>query len=962
MSRASVVFLILCLICLNDLTGQSRMEVNYTMEDGLPSNFVYRAVQDSAGYIWFCTDKGVSKFDGTSFRTFDVSDGLPHNDIFDIGMDNHGKLWLSTFDSICYIKNDSIHYLRTTAPRFDSPVIHKFSHQNSHFIELRNGNRTMFFENNDVLTKIDPLLFKGQPLTIDSVDNFTLIERHSLKKHYIHHYKENELIYSNRIHSTKSIFAYGQILIESNHYLFESDTVYVWTGENLLKHAYHDLWGINPQIYGVKQFNGNIIIQGYKQKLVVDKNLEVTDSLNYLLQKDFNSFIQDSEGNVWLCTNNGVSYISNNDNSSTKYNIPNEEDNFIQLVKDKDKNIYIATKAGKLFKLEEGGNLRLIKDFETEKIKDISFYEEKNTLFYFDLDKGIFSFDLNSPHILNTYNKINDQMNSGGVKSIDISEAGDILLSKSHGVDVYRGQEKKKITARRSYASIFSGDDIFFGTMSGLFTYSEDSLLKISDENFSYVVQNLFTDKKGGLWIVPNNEGLWKYQDSSIINVSEVGELYVNNMTQDAHGVIWLASTKGLYKLNEEAKDNYSISRYGNSYGIIEDNIVDVSYSNDYIFALTKKHLYKFRNSKTQITKNSQFHYTETYVNGMARAPEQIQKLNHQENNIEIQFNTRSFSDLGDFTYRWKLLPTNQDWQETNESSLLFNSLSPGDYSLLIDVEDSEGNILHENQELTFSIKKPWYGTNLFYFICGCLLLLISYVVNKRMQYVQRKKSDAEYEIQKQFYELRLKAVQAQMNPHFLFNALNSIQRFIYQKSPEEANKYIVKFARLMRLILESTSKNYSSLKEEIQLLENYISLEQLRFADSFDFHLDLGKDIIPEDIKIPSTILQPFVENSINHGLANKNEHGNIWIRFNIQNMNLICEIEDDGIGRDSAKKYRKSNHKSRALEIIHERKEVLLKRDNFDFDFHYNDLVSDEGKVVGTMLILTIPINDEK
>lgn len=941
--------------------AQSRMEFNYTMEDGLPSNFVYRAVQDTAGYIWFCTDKGVAKFDGTRFRTFDVSDGLPHNDIFDIGLDNNGKLWLSTFDSICYLKNDSIHYLNALNAGFDSPIIHKFRHGDNHFIEIRGKGRNVLYEKDDTLTRIgQPSL--GLPIVVNNEKDFTSIIGNNTKQ-YIQRFENNTLIYSERISSSTSLYSYGQIQIEDNYYLFETDTVYVWTGEEVLKHAYVDLWNLNPQIYGVKQYNHNIIIQGYQKNIVVEKNLNIIDSLNYLLHKDFNSFIQDTEGNVWLCTKNGITYLSNSDKASTTYRIPDEEDSFIQLVKDTNNLIYLATKTGKLFNVVQDDDLQLIKDFKTEKIKDITFDEHKNTLFYFDLDKGIFSLELSKPTQLRTHNDLIKRENYGSVKSFDISEKGDLVLSEGHGVYVYKDGGVERVINRRSYASKFNGSELYIGTMSGLYSYSNETLVKISEDDFTYVVQNLFIDNNGELWIVPNNEGLWKLDDNSIFDIPEVRQLYVNNLIHDKHNAIWLATTMGLYKLIEDAKTGeYDLTRYGNSYGITENNIVDVSYYHDQIYALTEKQLYTFRTSKTQIKKDSKFHFTEIFVNGDGKASEQLDELKHDENNIEISFNTISYSDLGDFSFHWKLLPANQEWQKTNKSTLLFNSLSPGEYSLILNVEDSEGNFLHKDKQLDFTINKPWYGSDLFYFICGCLLLLSYYLINKWIQIVQRKKSDAEYEIQRQFYELRLRAVQAQMNPHFLFNALNSIQRFIYQKSPEEANQYIVKFAKLMRLILESTSKNYSSLKEEIQLLENYISLEQLRFADSFDFHLDIENNVVPENIQIPSTILQPFVENSINHGLANKDDHGNIWIRFNIQNKNLICEIEDDGIGRDSAKKYRNSNHKSRALEIIRERKEVLLKRDNFDFDFYYNDLVSDKGNILGTKLTLTIPIGDEK
>jgi LytS/YehU family sensor histidine kinase len=197
------------------------------------------------------------------------------------------------------------------------------------------------------------------------------------------------------------------------------------------------------------------------------------------------------------------------------------------------------------------------------------------------------------------------------------------------------------------------------------------------------------------------------------------------------------------------------------------------------------------------------------------------------------------------------------------------------------------------------------------------------------------------------------------MNPHFIFNALNSIQSFIYNREPEEANQFIVQFAKLMRLILESTSKNFSYLKDEIELINLYVSLEQLRFNNKFEYKLNIDEDIYKKDIIVPSTILQPFVENAINHGIAPKTTKSILKINVTIKEDFLCCIIEDDGIGREEAARRKKSSHTSRAMNIIQERKQILKKRDNIDIDFNFEDLKNPIGTGTGTRVTILVPTN---
>ncbi|MBC7915918.1 MAG: histidine kinase, partial [Pyrinomonadaceae bacterium] len=177
---------------------------------------------------------------------------------------------------------------------------------------------------------------------------------------------------------------------------------------------------------------------------------------------------------------------------------------------------------------------------------------------------------------------------------------------------------------------------------------------------------------------------------------------------------------------------------------------------------------------------------------------------------------------------------------------------------------------------------------------------------------------------------LEQQALQAMMNPHFIFNVMNSIQHFITTKDTVMANQLLTGFARLIRKNLEICNKSYISIEEELAYLTLYLSLEKLRFGNKLNYEITIDPQIDKEETFIPSMLLQPFVENAIWHGIMPRETEGNIWIRLTVQNQNLlyIC-IEDDGVGIENSYKSKNNDHISRGMELTRERITLLNKFD---------------------------------
>ena len=210
----------------------------------------------------------------------------------------------------------------------------------------------------------------------------------------------------------------------------------------------------------------------------------------------------------------------------------------------------------------------------------------------------------------------------------------------------------------------------------------------------------------------------------------------------------------------------------------------------------------------------------------------------------------------------------------------------------------------------------------------------------------------------KRFGDLELKALQAQMNPHFIFNALTAVQSFILNKDTHAANSYLTKFSTLMRQSLESSRRKFISLQDEMDMLNNYIALEQVRFGDKFDFECVVGANV-DVGTEIPSMLLQPFIENAINHGILYKEGRGHLTLTFLKDNEALQCIIDDNGVGRKEAARRQALSlqpHISRATQIMQERVVMLQELEDVRVRILIIDKIDEQKNNSGTKVVITI------
>jgi LytS/YehU family sensor histidine kinase len=254
---------------------------------------------------------------------------------------------------------------------------------------------------------------------------------------------------------------------------------------------------------------------------------------------------------------------------------------------------------------------------------------------------------------------------------------------------------------------------------------------------------------------------------------------------------------------------------------------------------------------------------------------------------------------------------------------------------------------LQRNRFLIFGLLG---GVILILFIAGMFLLQARLKARQRMEDMNHRIS-----------ELTQKNLRQQMNPHFIFNTLNSIQYYVFKNDKISSNNYMTKFAKLIRMTLENSRFTSIPIKEEIEALNLYLELESLRFKGKFDWEINVDEEIDTLLYKIPTMLIQPFVENSIGHGLMHKEGKGHIAVDLKLEDEVIVCTIEDNGIGREKAmeiKRQKEENHNSLGTTITESRIKLVNALYGQNMKVIYTDLKDDEGKAAGTRVQITVPV----
>jgi hypothetical protein len=332
--------------------------------------------------------------------------------------------------------------------------------------------------------------------------------------------------------------------------------------------------------------------------------------------------------------------------------------------------------------------------------------------------------------------------------------------------------------------------------------------------------------------------------------------------------------------------------------------------------------------------------------------------LSHEQNNIVISYVGISYKSRGSMIYKYRLLGSenSDDWIYSKETSVSFPYLAPGNYTFEVFASTKEGVWSINSATYSFEILPPywktwWFKLIIILFAAITLTSLFLY----RLHVIQEKNR-----MMVKLNKYMLQALNRQMNPHFIFNALNTIQSFFIKNDKITSLHILSRFTTLMRRVLNNSREDMISLNEEIETLKNYIELESFRFQDKFEYEFLVDPSLPINNLKIPPLLLQPYVENAIIHGLRHRiSPGGKLTVQIFQTENHLCCRIIDNGIGRSLAEEMKtvKPGHISLGTKISSQRIDLISHMSNMDIKIEYTDLIDDNKKGCGTQVDIVIP-----
>ncbi|WP_232074163.1 ligand-binding sensor domain-containing protein [Spirosoma aureum] len=544
--------------------------------------------------------------------------------------------------------------------------------------------------------------------------------------------------------------------------------------------------------------------------------------------------------------------------------------------------------------------------------------------------------------------------------------------------------------------------------------FNDERIRQLPGKNYN----TLYLDNENNLWvgglgpvlkISPDLKLLAEYthEDDNPNSLPDEG---VTDFVEDRYGRIWMGTDNGLTCLNQRTRQ---LSTYTTRHGLPKNDIAALHLVGDSLWISTSRGLACLDIRRLQFTAfdeadgipSSEFESGSMIRDSTGRLyfgamrglvylqPDQIKlnrfvppvyltsfRINDQElltsslatpQAINLEPNQHTFSfDMAALSfdnsdgnqYAYRLENFEERWNQTNNRPFAsYTNVPPGDYVLHIIASNNDGVWNREGYRLPLTIQAPFWQTWWFRLLALGTLLGLTVTIarwrEKRVASEQQEKS----ELRERIAASEMKALRSQMNPHFLYNSLNAIRLFILQNDSDNADKYLVKFARLMRLILDNSRQEWVTISSEVEQLQLYLELEQLRFNSKFDFALTTDPSLAQENLSIPPMIIQPYIENAILHGIAHKRSRGTITVGINRQGDHLECIVDDDGVGRQKAQELKSktvSAHKSVGLKVTEERLQLITQRSGKESGVVVIDKTDDNNEPVGTRVIIQLPV----
>lgn len=882
--------------------GQTTSFKKLDKSDGLPSNFTYRVLEDLEGNIWICTNNGLCKYNGDKMRCFDQGDGLPDEDIYKIVLDDLGRIWLLHAGSnIAFIQNDSIHVIPTPSA---ANIQEQYFNQG--------GNQGFIIGDDSYI-----------------IDGKNTLRKDSVIAHP----------------TTGNGLTWNKYFLSNNYYNYEY-SIKTMEGE-----IHKVIPEIKVKVHSISQYHhptNSFQIYANNKLYILDTLFDIQETIDIELPDNqyILSSLKDQWGNIWICSKEGL-YVKNYLHNSLDIKNYQETDgrNIIKILEYKSSAICIDDRGG-VFKLENN---------KIDKIRDVNIYSG------ITYDAEITKDQLYISYGLIGFTRI-DLMNNYKLDSLPYLIKEFAIASDTTMYSIERKLREvnlDKLTSRTHYKKFYKNitidtlkRNIWLNTNDSLHIYNYNKELVKTKSVYFPLIENLVFINNARVMITTADGKYFVCDSDSCLSIfynvtSRVKSLKVQNEN------VWLNQNSALYRTSTNCSANDTLVKIFD-YNALQDQSIlvnDALLFEDRLLLGTVNGLISI-GQLDRVLDQRNINLAIEYLDGSQIRNSKIDR-SFENRNFAISCNAKYFGDRSQLFYEYYIQGSKSDTILTFDNKISINDLAYGDYQLMVRAKDVFGN-KSEIEYVDISISKAWFHRPLVYLALLILLSGIMYFIFR--YYLSRiyKKNM----LQQQLAELELSALQSQMNPHFVFNAMNSIQNLIASNQTVEADLYVTKLANLMRKYLNSSKEKYITIEEEIKIVKSYLELEKLRFGSKISYQIENRLDDQNMAKLIPATIVQPFVENALKHGLFHKRDSGLIIIRLYNSIEEIIIEIEDDGVGRSRVKEIQAGNsrtHKSTGIESIQRKLEVLRKLDEVVIDLSIVDLFSGD-KASGTKVIIRI------
>ena len=943
--------------------------VHFTMADGLPSNTVYDIYKDTKGYLWVSTDKGIARYNGIRFEVFTTFDGLPDNEIFFFQEDYFGRLWLATFNgNLCFYKDGMFHTAQNTP-------------------YLRMDFKTSFIKN--------IFLEKDSSISFIFSEQLKFININKDITHTYHIDSSNgqaSIFYLKKLNDTSFAISFGN----KTYYLNDKNKV---TKSVIIEDslATNYIWIQHSDYY----FNDRIIKNGHNSIIHRFKpGFTSTYDLHRALLAD---------GNIYLCTNNGV-FVNDTNHILAGNNIS-------CINQDIKGNYWFGSLGNGIFTKYSKGT-QLFKNHYNEKVKYS--VNIKNQLFYITYDNMVFTFKNGKSTLLFNYFGFKNEKYQKGVEPayyIDTNYKYYCFYYNEYITIeniLARQLSIKRLKSSNSFNDIkalyLDGPTIYQQNRVNIFRLDAGNLKPGDDYN--NLIHPL-TDVRIKLRIYASGRDVNNYIWYSTINtINKIVQdtpidqkqfrniafksfiLHYNYMVGYTHenqmivckdydkdikidsipfqNCIWnkfypidrthlIVSTNNLYRLitlNEMGNGKIaSVTAIENPYiPLLAESVISDT-SNCYFFKdgdITSISI----KSILQKPEPPEIYFGVLKTNNKSFNIGKVLEIPYDDaRNMQIVFSALSFnSKYVQYQYSFSKNAL-VSWTDLNGEEISLVNLGYGTYNIKVRAKTISSNYSTPIQ-FTLVVLRPWWA--MWWFLLVCIVISVSMVVllvRTRIRNAIHKR-EKEHNNEIKFMKSEYKTMNALMNPHFIFNTLNNVQGLVNRNDKLAANEYLRVFADLIRQNMHNITKELIPLQKEIDLVNNYLTLEKLRFKEHLNYVINIDDDVDITDINIPPLLIQPLVENSIKHGiLPMESEDGSIEINIYEKEHILHIEVRDNGIGFDASNKNKIAGHESFGLENIRKRIEQLNIIQDMNLSFTITEIPAAKNNNRWTIVTILIP-----